>query len=78
MDSDADRTHIVHAEAQRLEQYLSALSPEDWQQPSACDRWQVADVVAHLTNMRLADVITRGLQGDVSPLEGHTPEAITY
>lgn len=73
MDSDADRAKIVHAEAKRLEQYLSALSPEDWQQPSACDRWQVADVVAHLTSMRMADAIARGLQGDVTPLEGSPP-----
>ena len=67
MYSDADRAKIVHAEAKRLEQFLRALSPEDWQRPSACDRWQVADVVAHLTGMALAERITRGLQGDLTP-----------
>jgi uncharacterized protein (TIGR03083 family) len=69
MYSDADRVKTVDAEAKRLEQYLSALSPEDWQRPSACDQWQVADVVAHLTGMRVAETIARGLQGDLSPHE---------
>jgi len=73
MYSDADRVKIVQAEAKRLEHFLGALSPEDWQRPSACDRWHIADVVAHLTGMRLAETITRGLQGDVTPPEGRPP-----
>ena len=32
----------------RLKEYLSSLPPEAWSKPSACDRWTVADVVAHL------------------------------
>src|SRR5262245_27662121 len=68
--SDADRAQIVHAEAKRLEQFLRALSPEDWQRPSACDQWQVADVVAHLAGMALAERITRGLDGDLTPPHG--------
>lgn len=67
MYSDADRVKIVDAEAKQLEQYLSTLSPADWQRPSACDQWQVADVVAHLTGMRVAETIARGLQGEMSP-----------
>src|SRR4029450_2186007 len=67
MYSDADRAKIVQAEAKRLEHFLGALSPEDWQRPSACDRWHIADVVAHLTGMRVAYTITRGLQGDITP-----------
>jgi uncharacterized protein (TIGR03083 family) len=70
MYSDADRAQIVHAEAKRLEQFLRALSPEDWQRPSACDQWQVADVVAHLAGMALAERITRGLHGDLAPPQG--------
>jgi uncharacterized protein (TIGR03083 family) len=73
MYSDADRAKIVQAEAKRLEQFLCALSPENWQRPSACDQWQIADVVAHLTGMRIAETITRGLQGDVTPPEGRPP-----
>lgn len=68
MYSDEDRIKVVHSEAKRLEQYLSSLSPEDWRRPSACDRWTVADVVAHLAGMSIAERITKGLQGDVSPL----------
>ena len=70
MYSDADRAQIVHAEAKRLEHFLRALSPEDWQRPSACDQWQVADVVAHLAGMSLAERITRGLHGDLTPPQG--------
>jgi uncharacterized protein (TIGR03083 family) len=73
MYSDADRAKIVQAEAKRLEQFLGALSPEDWQRPSACDQWHIADVVAHLTGMRVAYTIARGLQGDVTPPEGRPP-----
>jgi uncharacterized protein (TIGR03083 family) len=72
MYSDADRAKIVQAEAKRLEQFLGALSPEDWQRPSACDQWQVADVVAHLAGTNVVGVITRGLQGDVAPPPGWT------
>jgi Mycothiol maleylpyruvate isomerase N-terminal domain len=48
MYTDADRAKALHAESKRLEAFLSDLSPEDWQRPSRCDQWQVADVVAHL------------------------------
>jgi uncharacterized protein (TIGR03083 family) len=70
MYSDADRAQVVHAEAKRLEQFLRALSPEDWKRPSACDQWQVADVVAHLAGMSLAERITRGLHSDLTPPQG--------
>lgn len=67
MDTDADRAKVLHDEAQRLEAFLRTLSPADWQRPSRCDQWQVADVVAHLIEDRHADRITRGLQGDLTP-----------
>ncbi len=67
MDTDADRAKAVQAEAKRLEEFLSALLPEDWQRPSQCDQWQVADVVAHLIEDKHAERITRGLQGDLTP-----------
>src|SRR5262245_10144287 len=70
MYANADRAQIVHTEAKRLEQFLRALSPEDWQRPSACDQWQVADVVAHVAGMALAERITRGLHGDLTPPQG--------
>ena len=57
--SDADRARVVLAEGKRLERFLASLSPEDWQRQSACDQWRVADVVAHLTVMQLAERIER-------------------
>ena len=48
MDSPERRVKIAIAESERLKQYLSSLPPEAWSKPSACDRWEVRDVVAHL------------------------------
>ena len=67
MYTDADRAKAVQAEAKRLEAFLQTLSPEDWQRPSQCDQWQVADVVAHLIEDTHAERMTRGLQGDLTP-----------
>src|SRR5215470_4470378 len=44
-----ERRAILTAEYQRLEDYLHTLTPEAWEQPSTCDQWTVADVIAHLT-----------------------------
>ena len=73
MYTNANRAKIVHEEAKRLEQFLSTLSLEDWQRPSQCDQWQVADVVAHLVGVQHAERITRGLHGDVTPSAGFVP-----
>jgi uncharacterized protein (TIGR03083 family) len=67
MDIDAARAQVLHDEAQHLEAFLRTLSPADWQRPSRCDQWQVADVVAHLIEDRHADRIARGLHGDLTP-----------
>lgn len=48
MDSPEERVKIAAAEADRLKKYLRSLSTEAWSKPSACDRWEVRDVVAHL------------------------------
>jgi uncharacterized protein (TIGR03083 family) len=77
MDTDADRAKVLHDEAQRLEAFLRTLSPADWQRPSRCDQWQVADVVAHLIEDRHADRITRGLQGDLTP-SGFVPSGAVH
>jgi uncharacterized protein (TIGR03083 family) len=72
MDSPEERVKIVIAESERLKQYLNALPPEAWTKPSACDRWEVRDVVAHLAGQGqfYADMIARSLQGDASTPEG--------
>lgn len=73
MYADADRAKVLHDEAKRLEMFLSGLSSEEWQRPSRCDQWQVADVVAHLIEDRHAERMTRGLQGDLTP-SGFVPD----
>ena len=73
MYTDADRAKAIHAESKRLEQFLSALSPEDWQRPSQCDQWQVADVVGHLVSGKHAERIERALQGEQGPPAGRAP-----
>ena len=67
MYTDADRVHAMHATSKQLEEFLRALSPEDWQRPSRCDQWLVADVVAHLIEDTHAERIARGLQGNLTP-----------
>jgi len=71
MWSPEERINILRAETARVEHYLKALPEEAWKRPSACDRWTVADVVAHLTGSgRLYPPrIIRAVQGDASPDE---------
>ena len=84
MDSPEERVKIVIAESGRLKQYLNTLSPEAWCMPSACDRWEVRDVVAHLAagGQFYADMVSRSLQGDASTPEGRpapgTANAASY
>ena len=72
MASPEERVKIAITESERLKQYLSSLSPEAWSKPSACDRWEVRDVVAHLTWVAEAYIerIHQSLQGDSSSPEG--------
>src|SRR5215510_2345644 len=72
MPTQAARVTVVQAESERLTQYLAALPEEAWSRPSACDLWEVRDVMAHLIDDANAyiDWITRGLQGDTSAPPG--------
>ena len=72
MDTPADTVKLLITESDRLIQYLTTLPPEAWRTPSACTRWEVRDVVAHLANQGefYADAIRRSLQGDPSPPGG--------
>src|SRR6266540_1163180 len=60
---------LIQAEAERLAQYLSTLSPDAWCQPSACQGWEVRDVVAHLVEVaqEYRHVLARGVQGEMGP-----------
>jgi uncharacterized protein (TIGR03083 family) len=75
MSSPTQRVQVLQSEAEDLKTYLSGLSPEAWSQPSACDHWTVADVVAHIAGAleSYTGNVKRGLQGDTSPAAGRQP-----
>ncbi len=79
MLSPIERVKVLHAELDDLEHYLSNLSPNSWASPSACERWTVADVVAHMASAFefYTENLTRRLQGDSSPTPGR-PDPITW
>ena len=70
MQSPAERVELLRQEVAAFKERVAALSPEDWDRPSACDGWSVADVVAHLVGQDFALRVRRGLDGDFSPPEG--------
>ena len=45
----ADLTPMVQAERKSLSEFLDTLTPEQWTQPTWCAKWNVRDLVAHLT-----------------------------
>jgi uncharacterized protein (TIGR03083 family) len=75
MNSHEGRVELLRWESDRFRQYLKTLSGEAWTQQSACDRWQVRDVAAHLMGNAegYAASVSRGLEGDSSPPEGRGP-----
>lgn len=75
MDSYQQRLSRLLSVSEGLAHYLNSLSPEAWCRPSACARWQVADVVAHLVvgAETYASSIVRGLRGDTLPPPGRMP-----
>ena len=48
MGSVLVKIQLVREESARIGVYLKTLRPEDWATQSACDAWQVQDVVAHV------------------------------
>ncbi len=66
------RTHLARFEAERLAAYLGGLSPEGWNHSTACDLWQVGDLVGHLVwiGQFYVTFINRALAGDVTPPPG--------
>ena len=76
MNSPDNLVTMVLEETWLLTDYLKLLPPEAWSHPTACDRWQVADVVSHLIDgaMSYTDAISRGLQRDSAPPEGEKDE----
>ena len=66
------RTHLARFEAERLAAYLGDLTPDGWNHSTACDLWQVGDLVGHLVwiGQFYVTFITRALAGDVTPPPG--------
>ncbi len=79
MVSPKQRVELVKSESRRIQQYLGVLSAEDLTRPSACDAWEVRDVVAHLIGGvdLFAANISRGVQGDPTPPEGFPPAGVS-
>ena len=46
----------LSAEQDRIEELLAALDDSDWERPSACEGWSIADVVLHLAQTEEAVV----------------------
>ncbi len=59
---------LIQSEVDSLVHDLSTRSPDDLRSPSACDGWEIRDVVGHLIFDAdyYLDRITRGLRGDTS------------
>jgi len=76
MGAVLDKVQLVKEESARIGVYLKSLKPEAWTTQSACDAWQVQDVVAHVMGAveRFGPNIVRGAGGDGSAPEG-MPEA---
>lgn len=75
METEIKPIDTLRSEAGKLSDFLRALPAEDWVKPSACESWQVRDVVAHLVGVAefYAATVAKGVQGDSSPPEGRPP-----
>jgi uncharacterized damage-inducible protein DinB len=65
------RLQLGQFEAERLTAYLHTLPADAWYHPSACEAWEVRDVLGHLTLFAefYADTIARGVQATVAMVE---------
>ena len=45
----ADLMPMVHEERASLSEFLGTLAPDQWSTPTACDKWNVQELVGHLT-----------------------------
>ena len=72
MTSWEDRVKSLQTESQHFVEYLNGLPDDDWTKQSACDLWQVHDVVAHLIGNAefYAGTVERGLKGESEAPEG--------
>lgn len=71
-DRVKETIEVAKREFARLEGRLAALSGEDFNKASACDKWMVGDVVAHVVFVVQfqKNMTMRGLQGESEAPEG--------
>ena len=72
MTMHENRVKVLRSEMERVQGYLAGLAETAWTHQSACDRWEVRHVVAHLSGVSefYATTVARGLQGDTTAPEG--------
>ena len=72
MPSYQQRLDTLQSVSSQLSGYLHSLPADAWDHPSACDRWQVADVVGHLIygSDFYHSTVSRGIAGEHSPPPG--------
>ena len=70
MEPQQDRIATLQRESESFKEFLLGISAEALEQPSACERWTVADVLSHVGSQMFVLSINRGLAGDVSPPPG--------
>ena len=75
MPSIEQQVELVKTLVNGIRRNTASLGPEQLAQPSACDGWQVQDVLSHLIGgaERQADSMRRGRDGDSGPAPGFTP-----
>lgn len=69
METVVRRSQLVRQEAQQLKEFLASIPPTALSLPSACDQWQVGDVIAHIIFglEHWCDSISRALTADTTP-----------
>jgi hypothetical protein len=72
MSSFASRVQLALTESARQRTYVNTLPPEAFDHPTACSRWVVSDLLAHMVMATgfQTSMMRRGFQGDASPPEG--------
>ena len=75
MSSTESQIELVKTLVADIRARVGSLTPEQLALPSACDEWQVQDVLGHLIGgaERQLDSMRRGKNGESGPPEGFTP-----
>ena len=75
MSNIESQIELVKTLASSVSAKAGSLTPEQMALPSACDEWQVQDVVSHLVGgaERQLDSMRRGKAGDSGPPQGFMP-----